>query len=123
MKSTLVLSVKMLRNFPFSPMLQNQTMVFVLLPHFLKLKPVSPLSETTEFLTDQVRSLISLLRVLKSLPADAKQGSADELRKLYLERIIAKRMADTRILGDISDHKRLEKIASLQDIRKLEGKS
>jgi hypothetical protein len=86
------------------------------------------LSETTDFLTDQLRTLISLLRTLRSLPTNAKQGSADEVRKLYLEQLVAKKMADSGMLNDIGEgwkeqKDRYEKIGNLEDIRKLEGRN
>jgi len=89
---------------------------------------VLPLSETTDFLTDQLRTLISLLRTLRSLPTNAKQGSADEVRKLYLEQLVAKKMADRGMLNDIGEgwkeqKDRYEKIGNLEDIRKLEGRN
>ena len=89
---------------------------------------VLPLSETTDFLTDQLRTLISLLRTLRSLPTNSKQGSADEVRKLYLEQLVAKKMADRGMLNDIGEgwkeqKDRYEKIGNLEDIRKLEGRN
>ncbi len=89
---------------------------------------VLPLSETTDFLTDQLRTLISLLRTLRSLPTNVKQGSADETRKVYLEQLVAKRMGDARMLEGIGEgwneqKERYEKIGSLEDIRKLEGRN
>ena len=92
------------------------------------LMTVLPLSETTDFLTDQLRTLISLLRTLRSLPTNVKQGSADETRKVYLEQLVAKRMGDARMLEGIGEgwneqKERYEKIGSLEDIRKLEGRN
>lgn len=88
---------------------------------------VLPLSETTDFLTDQLRTLISLLRTLRSLPTNAKQGSADEVRKVYLEQLVSKRMGDAGMLDGIGGWKeqkeQYEKIGSLEDIRKLEGRN
>jgi hypothetical protein len=86
------------------------------------------LSETTDFLTDQLRTLIVLLRTLQSLPTHAKQGSMDEMRKLYLEELVAKRMVDASLLDDkgeqwTEEKKRHEKIGSLEDLRKLDGQS
>ena len=97
-------------------------------PFVFKLIIVLPLSETTDFLTDQLRTLISLLRTLRSLPTNAKQGSADETRKIYLEQLVAKRMADAGMLDDVGENwkeqkERYEKIGSLEDIRKLEGRN
>jgi hypothetical protein len=89
---------------------------------------VLPLSETTDFLTDQLRTLISLLRTLRSLPTNPKSDSADETRKLYLEQLVSKRMAEAGMLNDIGEgwkeqKEKYDKIGSLEDIRKLEGKS
>jgi hypothetical protein len=89
---------------------------------------VLPLSETTDFLTDQLRTLISLLRTLRSLPTNAKQGSADETRKLYLEQLVAKKLADAGMLDDLGvswkeQKDKYDKIASLEDLRKLDGRS
>jgi hypothetical protein len=89
---------------------------------------VLPLSETTDFLTDQLRTLISLLRTLRSLPKNSKQGGPDEARKLYLEQLVAKRMADTGMMDGVGEDwkeqkERYEKIASLEDIRKLDGRN
>jgi hypothetical protein len=89
---------------------------------------VLPLSETTDFLTDQLRTLIVLLRTLRSLPTNARPNSVDETRKLYLEQLVAKKLADKGILGDIVEgwkeqKDRYEKIGNLEDIRKLEGKN
>src|SRR5271154_1274749 len=89
---------------------------------------VLPLSETTDFLTDQLRTLISLLRTLRSLPTNAKQGSADETRKVYLEQLVAKKLADAGMLDDLSaswkeQKDKYDKIASLEDLRKLDGRS
>lgn len=89
---------------------------------------VLSLSETTDFLTDQLRTLISLLRTLRSLPTNAKQGSADETRKVYLEQLVAKRMGDAGMLDGVVEgwkeqKERYEKIGSLDDIRKLEGRN
>jgi hypothetical protein len=88
---------------------------------------VLPLSETTDFLTDQLRTLISLLRTLRSLPTTAKEGSADETRKLYLEQLVAKKMADVDMLDDLGEgwkeeKERYEKIGTVEDLRKLEGR-
>jgi hypothetical protein len=88
---------------------------------------VLPLSETTDFLTDQLRTLISLLRTLRSLPTTAKEGSADEMRKLYLEQLVAKKMADVDMLDDLGEgwkeeKERYEKIGTVEDLRKLEGR-
>ena len=89
---------------------------------------VLALSETTDFVTDQLRTLISLLRTLRSLPTNVKQGSADETRKVYLEQLVAKRMGDAGMLEGIGEgwneqKERYEKIGSLEDIRKLEGRN
>ena len=89
---------------------------------------VLPLSETTDFLTDQLRTLISLLRTLRSLPTNAKQGSADETRKVYLEQLVAKKLADAGMLGDLAGNwkeqkDKYDKIASLEDLRKLDRRS
>ena len=89
---------------------------------------VLPVSETTDFLTDQLRTLISLLRTLRSLPTNAKHGSANEARRLYLEQLVAKRMADAGVVGDIGEEwkeqkEQYEKIGSLEDVRKLEGRN
>ena len=88
---------------------------------------VLPLSETTEFLTDQLRSLISLLRTLRALPMNTQNGSADETRKVYLEQLVAKKMAEKGMLDEIGEgwkeqKNRYEKIGSLEDVRKLEGR-
>ena len=87
-----------------------------------------PLSETTDFLTDQLRTLISLLRTLRSLPTNVNEGSADEKRKLYLEKLIARKMADSGMLSDLGEgwkeqKERYDKIATMEDLRKLEGRS
>src|SRR5271154_1560328 len=89
---------------------------------------VLPLSETTDFLTDQLRTLISLLRALRALPTNAKQGSADETRKLYLEQLVAKKLADAGMLDDLGaswkeQKDKYDEIASLEDLRKLDGRS
>ena len=89
---------------------------------------VLPLSETTDFLTDQLRTLISLLRKLRSLPTNSKQGSEDEVRKVYLEQLVARKMSDAGMLDGVAERwkeqkERYEKIGSLEDIRKLEGRN
>src|SRR5271170_1791854 len=89
---------------------------------------VLPLSETTDFLTDQLRTLISLLCTLRSLPRNAKQGSADETRKLYLEQLVAKKLTDAGMLDDLGaswkeQKDKYDEIASLEDLRKLDGRS
>jgi hypothetical protein len=94
----------------------------------LQLTIVLPLSETTDFLTDQLRTLISLLRTLRALPKNAKVGGPDETRKLYLEQLVSKRMADTGLMDGVGEDwkeqkEQYEKIASLEDIRKLEGRN
>ena len=93
-----------------------------------KLIKVLPLSETTDFVTDQLRTLLALLRTLRSMPVNPKQGSADETRKIYLEQLVAKKMADAGILNEVSEgwkaqKERYEKIGNLEDIRKLEGRN
>ena len=87
-----------------------------------------PLSETTDFLTDQVRSLMALLRTLRSLPKSAKHGSAEDTRRIYLEQLVAKKMADSNILDAVGENwkeqkEEYDKIGSLDDIRKLDGKN
>lgn len=82
----------------------------------------------TDFLTDQLRTLISSLRTLRSLPTNVKQGSAEEARKLYIEQLVAKRLSDARMFGAAGEvwkeqKERFEKIASLEDLRKLDGKN
>jgi len=89
---------------------------------------VMPLSETTDFLTDQVRSLMALLRTLRTLPTNGKQGSAEETRRVYLEQLVARKMADAGILDALAENwkeqkERYDKIGSLEDIRKLDGKN
>ena len=86
---------------------------------------VVPLSETTDFLTDQLRTLISLLRTLRSLPTNAKPGSVSETRKLYLEQLVAKKLADAGMLDDMDktwkeQKDKYNKVASLEDLRKLD---
>lgn len=71
---------------------------------------------------------MALLRTLRSLPTNAKQGTADETRKLYLEQLVAKRMAESGILDSVGENwkeqkERYDKIGSLEDIRKLDGKN
>ena len=89
---------------------------------------VLPLSETTDFLTDQIRTLISLLRTLRSLPTNAKQGSAEEVRRHYLEQTIARSLGRVGMveegLGERWNEQKegLERIARLEDVRKLEGR-
>jgi hypothetical protein len=89
---------------------------------------VLPLSETTDFLADQLRTLLTLLRTLRSLPKSAKQGTADEARRLYLEKLVTKRMAEMGVLDGVGEgwkeqKERYSKIGSLEDIRKLEGRN
>jgi len=92
---------------------------------------VLPLSETTDFLTDQIRTLISLLRTLRSLPTKSKQdfteSSAEEIRRKYLEQAIAKKLSQAGLMNNSGDmwneqKERYEKIGSLEDLRKLEGR-
>jgi hypothetical protein len=57
-----------------------------------------------------------------------KQGSADETRKLYLEQLVAKKLADAGMLDDLGvswkeQKDKYDKIASLEDLRKLDGRS
>jgi hypothetical protein len=85
-----------------------------------------PLSETTDFLTDQVRSLMALLRTLRSLSTHPKQGNAEDTRKLYLEQLVAKKMADAGIFDTSTENwkeqkEQYDKIGSLEDIRNLDG--
>jgi hypothetical protein len=89
---------------------------------------VLPLSETTDFLTDQLRTLISLLRTLRALPTTATEGSADETRRLYIEHLVAKKMTDADMLDDIADgwkeeKERYDKIGTVEDLRRLEGRN
>lgn len=89
---------------------------------------VLPLSETTDFLADQLRTLLNLLRTLRSLPKNAKQGTTDEVRRLYLEKLVSRRMAEVGILDGVGEgwkeqKERYNKIGSLEDIRKLEGRN
>ena len=89
---------------------------------------VLPLSEMTDFITDQLRTLISSLRVLRSVPTNVKQGTAEEARKLYLEQLVAKRLGDARTFGSATEgwkeqKERFEKIATLEDLRKIDGKN
>jgi hypothetical protein len=88
---------------------------------------VLPLSETADFLTDQLRTLISLLRALRAMPTVAKEGSADETRRMYLEGLVAKKLGDKDMLDDISSWKeekeKFERIGTVEDLRKLEGRS
>jgi hypothetical protein len=84
---------------------------------------VAPLSEMTDFLTDQLRTLIASLRTLRSLPANVKVGSAEEARKMHLEQIIARRFVDVGMFGAGGEGwkeqmKRFEKIATLDDLRR-----
>ena len=92
---------------------------------------VLPLSETTDFITDQIRTLISLLRTLRSLPMTSKQGftesSAEEIRRIYLEQAIAKKLSQAGLMNNSGDRwneqkERYDKIGSLEDLRKLEGR-
>lgn len=97
------------------------------IPSSMVIDVVLPLSETTDFLTDQLRTLISLLRTLRALPTCAKEGSVDESRRLYLEQLVSKKMADADML-DIGEtwkeeKERYEKIGTVDDLRKLEGKN
>jgi len=69
--------------------------------------------------------LISSLRALRSVPTNVKQGSAEEARKLYLEQLVAKRLGDARMFGFSGDgwkeqKEQFEKIATLEDLRKLD---
>jgi hypothetical protein len=62
------------------------------------------------------------------MPVNPKPGSADETRRLYLEQLVAKKMADAGILDEVSEgwkgqKERYEKIGNLEDIRKLEGRN
>ena len=129
MKHTCNLSVKTQRNYPSFTTLQNQMMVPPQLSRFPFLQltrlPVLPLSEMTDFLTDQLRTLISSLRALRSVPTNVKQGSAEEARKLYLEQLVAKRLGDARMFSFSGDgwkeqREQFEKIATLEDLRKLD---
>jgi len=57
-----------------------------------------------------------------------KQGSADETRKLYLEQLVAKKLADAGMLDDLGvswkeQNEKYDKIASLEDLRKLDGRN
>jgi hypothetical protein len=68
------------------------------------------------------------LRTLHSLPTNVKQGSPEELRRLYLEQSIAKRFGDPQMFasgpeGWKEQKERFEKIASLEDLRKLDRKN
>jgi len=118
---------KMQESSPSSTKPQNHMMV----PrsgHKRVLTVVLPLSETTDFLTDQLRTLISLLRALRALPTNVKLGSADEMRKLYLEQLVAKKLADASVLNDVGKNwkeqkEKYDKIASLEDLRKLDWRS
>jgi len=90
--------------------------------------PVLPLYEMTDFLTDQIRTLISSLRALRSVPTNVKQGSSEEARKLYLEQLVAKRLGDARMFGFAGEgwkeqKEQFEKIATLEDLRKLDGRN
>ena len=56
-----------------------------------------------------------------------KQDNAQDLRKLYIEGLVAKRMAQTEVINDVRENwnqqkREYEKIASLEDLRKLEGR-
>jgi hypothetical protein len=84
---------------------------------------VAPLSEMTDFLTDQLRTLIASLRTLRALPANVKAGSAEEARKMHLEQVLARRFADVRMFGDggggwKEQMERFDKIATLDDLRR-----
>jgi hypothetical protein len=85
------------------------------LPRLVLTNPVSPLSETTDFLTDQVRSLVVLLRVLGGM--NTRETGGDELRKVYLERVVAKRLGESR---DV-EYAKLERVGTLEDVRNLQG--
>lgn len=111
------------------PLRQNaQNLSF--LTEATKSNDVLPLSETTDFLTDQLRTLISLLRTLRSLPTNAKPGSAEEVRRKYLEQTIARNfgrvgmMDESAVGGEKWNEQKeaYEAIGSLEDIRKLEGR-
>jgi hypothetical protein len=93
-----------------------------------EVKLVLPLSETTDFMTDQLRTLTSLLRLLRSLPTNTKQGSANETRKVYLEKLISAKMSESGLVnlqgeGWTALKEKYDKIGTLEDLRKLEGRN
>ena len=66
--------------------------------------------------------------MLRSMPNSAKQGSTHDARKLYIEQLVAKKMADSGLLNDAGERwteqmERYDKISSLEDLRKFEGRS
>jgi hypothetical protein len=119
-------SVKTQRNYPTFKKPPNRMMVPYKLPlpfAGILTEVVAPLSEMTDFLTDQLRTLIASLRTLRSLPANVKVGSAEEARKMHLEQVIARRFVDVQMFGSGGEGwkeqmERFEKIATLDDLRR-----
>jgi hypothetical protein len=56
-----------------------------------------------------------LLRVLGGM--NTRETGGDELRKVYLERVVAKRLGESR---DV-EYAKLERVGTLEDVRNLQG--